>query len=194
MACHHVGKETNHQGKRLCEYAEEFDDRHHGCRIGLQEERHIGPENLFPVLLVGKDVDGQHRAQGKEERDVDVARHVGSSGEDGNQSDEITGEDEEEHRQQIRGVLLIVFLSYRRPDEIVIQIGDQHFHHAHKSLRSIALGVAFLIPASTRQEHDDEDGHHNPYLQHRLGDAEIKRANLATICQPLIDLAVVLLA
>ena len=37
MTCHHVGKETDHQGKRLGEYAEELDDWHDGGWISLQE-------------------------------------------------------------------------------------------------------------------------------------------------------------
>ena len=62
VACHHVGKETDHQREGLREDTEELDNRHDRCRISLQEQGHIGPEDFLPVLLVGKDVDGKHRA------------------------------------------------------------------------------------------------------------------------------------
>ena len=62
MSCHHVGKETDHQRKGLREDTEELDDGHDRCRIGLQEQRYLRPEDFRPVLLVGEDVDGQHRA------------------------------------------------------------------------------------------------------------------------------------
>ena len=68
-----------------------------------------------------------------------------------------------------------------------------HLHRTYKSLRSLALGVVVLIPACTAQEYYDEHGHHNPDLQHTLGDAQVKWANLLA-CYALIYLAVMLLA
>ena len=82
VACHHVGKETDHKGKRLGEHAEELDYRHERHRVGLEEEWHIRPENILPVLLVAEEVYGHHRAESQEERDVDVSRYVGTTGED----------------------------------------------------------------------------------------------------------------
>ena len=61
VASHHVGKETDHQREGLREYSEEFDDWHHRCGIGLQEQRNLRPEYLLPIFLVGKDVNGKHR-------------------------------------------------------------------------------------------------------------------------------------
>ena len=51
MACHHVGKETDHQGERLREDTEELYDRHNRGGIGFQEQRHLRPENLLPMLM-----------------------------------------------------------------------------------------------------------------------------------------------
>ena len=90
VACHHVGKETDHQRKGLGEHAKQLDEGHDRSRIGLEEEGHLGPEYLLPILLVGKDIDGEHRAQCQEEGDIDVARDVGAAREDRNQSDEVT--------------------------------------------------------------------------------------------------------
>ena len=90
VASHHVGKETDHQREGFREYSEEFDDRHHRNRIGLQEQRNLWPEDLLPVLLVGKDVDGEHRTDCQEEGDIDITRHIRSTREDGDQSDEVT--------------------------------------------------------------------------------------------------------
>ena len=60
VTCHDVGKETNHQCHWLGEDAEELDDRHDG----LQPTGNVGPENFFPILLVGAQVDKQERASG----------------------------------------------------------------------------------------------------------------------------------
>ena len=66
MSRHHVGKETNHKSERLGENAEELYDWHQRHRISLEEYRHMGPEDVFPILLVAEEVDGNHRAYGKE--------------------------------------------------------------------------------------------------------------------------------
>ena len=80
---HHVGKETDHQCEGLGEDAHHLDDGNERCGIRLEEQGHLGPEDFLPVFLVAEDVDQEHRAEGEEERDVDVARHVGSTWEYG---------------------------------------------------------------------------------------------------------------
>ena len=74
VPCHHIGKKTDHQGERLGEDTEELDDGHQGD--GLQENRHVRPEDVLPILLVAKQVDGQKRAERQEEGDVDIARYI----------------------------------------------------------------------------------------------------------------------
>ena len=98
MSCHHVGKETDHQGEWLSEYSKELDNRHDWHWISLQEKRHLRPEDFLPVLLVAKEIDCQHRADGKEEGHVDVTRNVGATGEHWQKTNEVGGQDEEEHR------------------------------------------------------------------------------------------------
>ncbi len=107
--------------------------------------------------------------------------------------DKITSEDEEEHREQIRSIRTVVLLTYRRLDEVIMNRHHNHLHSTHKSLWSLALCVVVLIPAGTAKEYYYEHGHHNPYLQHTLGDAEVKWANLLA-SHALIYLAVMLLA
>ena len=193
VTSHHVGKETDHQSKGLGEHSKELDERHHRSGIGLEEQWYLGPEYLLPVLLVGKDVDGQHRAHRQEEGDVDVASNIGAAWEYGNQADEITGQDEEEHREQIRSIRFVVLLTYRRLDEVIMYRHHDHLHRSYKSLRSLALSIVVLIPACATQEYGYHNEHHNPYLQHTLGDAQIERANLLA-SHTLIYLAVMLLA
>ena len=191
---HHVGEETDHQGEGLCEHTEQFDDRHDRSGIGLQEQWHLRPEDLLPVLFVGKDVDGQHRAQRQEEGDVDITRHIGSAREDGNQSDEVTRQNEEEHRQQIRCIRLIVLLTDRRLDQVVVDRHDDHLHRTDKTSGSLALRVVSLIPAGTTEEDTDQYSHHDPNLQHRLGDAQVEGTHFTAVGHTLVDLPMVLLA
>ena len=170
---HHVGKETDHQREGLGDDTEQFDDRHDSHRISLQESRHIRPEDLLPVLLVAEQVDGQHRTECQKERDVDVARHIGTTREDRQQPKHIGDEDEEEGRQQVRCVGTVVLFADGVLDEVVVDRHHQHLHHAYESLRHILGGVVLLVPTGTAEEDTQHDDHDNPYLQHTLGDADI---------------------
>ena len=61
MSCHHIGKETDHQREGLGEDTEQLNGWHDGD--SLQEEGHIRPEDVLPVLTVTKQVDCQERTQ-----------------------------------------------------------------------------------------------------------------------------------
>ncbi len=150
MSRHHVGKETNHQRKRFGKYSEKLYHRHYRHRISLKEQRHIRPENLFPIFLVAEQVDGQHRAYGKEERYVDVSRHIRTAGEYRNESYQITCEDKEEHRKQIRGIPTVMLFADRSLYDIVVYRHHQHLHHSHKTTRGCAFCVALPVPPCTR--------------------------------------------
>ena len=65
VACHHVGKETDHQGEGLGEHTEQLNHWHQ--RNSFQEDGHIGPEDILPILLVAKQVNGQERAECQED-------------------------------------------------------------------------------------------------------------------------------
>ena len=191
VASHHVGKETDHQGEGLREDAEEFDERHHRRRICLQEQRYFGPENLLPVFLIGEDIDGKHRTQRQEEGDVDISRHVSAAGDYRNQADEVTRQDEEEHRQQIGCIRFVMLLADRRLDQVVMDRHHNHLHRSDETSGSLALHVVLLIPAGTAEEDDNEDDHHNPDLKHTLRNAQIKGTHFLT-AYLLIDLPVML--
>ena len=188
---HHVGKKTNHQGKGLGDDTKELDDGHDGRGIGLQEQRHLWPEDFLPVLFVGKDIDSQHRAECQEERDVDIASHVGTCREDGNQANQVGGQDKEEHGEQIGRIGLVVLLADGRLNQIVMDHHHHHLYGSHKSLGRFAMGIVALIPAGTRQEDGDEHDDYNPYLGNGLGDAQVYGAHLFA-SYTLIDLAMML--
>ena len=152
----------------------------------------MGPEDVFPILLVAEEVDGNHGADGKEERHVDVARNVGATREYRKQTENVCREDEEEHREQIRSERLEVLLAYRRLDHIVVDGHDEHLHHSDKSARSLTSLVLTLVPASARKEHSNQNEHYYPYLCHGLRDAQVERTHLRTIRHFLVDLAVML--
>ena len=61
MSRHDVGEETDHQGDRLGENAEELHERHDGKRY-FQIDRRMGPENLLPIMLRGECVRRDERA------------------------------------------------------------------------------------------------------------------------------------
>ena len=193
VTSHHVGKQTDHQREGLGDDTEEFDDRHDSHRISLQEGRHIGPEDLLPVLLVAEQVDGQHRTECQEERDVDVARHIGTTREDGQQTQHIGDEDEEEGRQQVGCIGTVVLLADGVLDEVVVDRHHQHLHHTYETLRHILGGVMLLVPTGTAEEDTQHDDHDDPYLQHTLGDADIPRTHTRAVGKPFVDLAVLLL-
>ena len=147
MSCHHVGEETDHEGKRFGEHTEELNHRHYGHGVRLKEKGHLGPEDFLPVFLVAEEVDGNHRAYGKEECDVDVSRHVGTTGEDWYEANHVGDEYEEEDGEEIGSILLVVLLAHRRTDEVVVDSHHEHLHSSDEPARSLALLVALLIPS-----------------------------------------------
>ena len=187
VTCHHVGEETYHQGKRLGKDAENLDDGHQWN--GLQEDWHIGPQYVFPILLVAKEVDGQHRAYRQEEGDIDIACHVDTAGEEGYQSHEVTGQDEEEGAEQIWRKALVLLFSYRRLHHIIMYGHHDELHRPYKSLRRLAEGIMTTIPTSATGENHYQDNHGYPYLQHHLGNAQIQRALGGPVGHLLINLA-----
>ena len=117
--------------------------------ISLQEQRNFWPEYLLPILLVGKDVDGKHRTQSQEEGDIDITCDISATREYWYQADEVTCQNKEEHRKQIRRIRLVMLLTNRRLNQIVV---DHHYNHLHSSdetSRCLVLHVVCLIPAGT---------------------------------------------
>ena len=190
VTCHHVGKETDHEGEGLGEDTNDLNDGNQRSGVGLQEERHLGPEDFLPVLFVAEDVDEKHRADGEEERDVDVTRHVSAAREDGEESEDVRRENEEEDREEIRGKLLVMFLADASADDAVMDSHGEHLHHSYESAGCFALLVALTIPSSAREEYGEHDEDYNPNLDGRLGEAQVEGALSGAVAEVLENLAV----
>ena len=91
-----VGEQTDHQGEGLGDGGNQLDDGHQ--REGLQEDRYVGPKDVFPIMLVAEYVHEEIGQEGKHYGDAQVACHIGSEGEERNQTKQVGEEDEEEHR------------------------------------------------------------------------------------------------
>ena len=103
MATHHIGKQTNHQGKRFGENAKQLNNRHkwHGH---FEPCGHFGPKDFFPIFFVPKKIDRQKNDKSQTESDGDVAGDVGAAGEYWYEAEEVGYEDEEEGREQQGGI------------------------------------------------------------------------------------------
>ena len=149
MSRQHIGKETDHQGKRFGEDAEELDERHHRYRH-FQPPRHIRPEDIFPVMLGSEDIDCKEGTDSKHHRDRNVSRHVRTSGEERNQPHDVINENEEKRSQQIRSELPVVG-SDTALDDIVVHHHDKHFHESDEAARCQCPLRTFPVPVRHTQ-------------------------------------------
>ena len=112
-----------------CEGRDELDDGHQ--RDGdLQEQGHVGPEDVLPVVSVAQDVHRHIGAEGQYQSDREVARDVGAEGEEGDQAEKVAEEDEEEHCQQVRRELRHLALGDGGADDAVEHHIGKPFYHA----------------------------------------------------------------
>ena len=166
-----------------------------GVKRGLRDlDGHgvlTGVTNISKIIS-SKEVDGQERTEGQEERDVDVTRYVSTTWEDGQQSYEVGKQDEEEYRQQIRSIGLVVLLADRRLDDVVVNHHHKHLYSPHESAGRITLLVVLLIPLGTGEEYHQQEGNHNPYLQHITCNAQVQRTFYRAVGHSLIHLAMCL--
>ena len=94
----HVGEESNHQHDGLGEDTHQLDHRHQGEY--LQPCRHSGGvEDVNPIMLVATDVGNQESDDSQGSRHGDIARDIGTSGEEGYQAQDVAEEDEEEQSE-----------------------------------------------------------------------------------------------
>ena len=157
MTCHDVGKESDHQRKRLGDNTKQLDGLHDRYRK-LQEYRHIRPEYLLPIMLVSKQVYGKEREHCKHQGHCNVSSNIRSAREERHQSEQVAKEDEEERRKQVRGIFPIFLLAYRRLDDLVIDHHDHHLHKACKASWSRLCRIMSSIP-SCRSEYDQNQKH-----------------------------------
>ena len=180
MACHDIGEETDHQGKRLREYSHKLNGRDEG--ESLKGHWHVGPENFLPVMLVATELYDDKRAQGKEESNGDITGHIASAWRKRNKSHDIAGEDEEEASEQIGTILLIAF-SYTWLDNIVDHIHHEHLNEPCEALGRIVTGLVLAIPAgrqeNAQQQYNDTDKHRG----HGLRDRDVERTFLLSTYQ-----------
>ena len=85
MARKDIGKQTHHQGKRLCQYTKQLNHRHHRHRT-FAPRRNLRPKDLKPIFSVAKQVDGKESKHGQNKRNGNIAREVGTTGKYRNKS------------------------------------------------------------------------------------------------------------
>ena len=95
-----VGEKSHHQSEGLGKDAYDFNNRHQ--RDGLQENRHVGPENLLEIVFAAKQVHRQHCGNRHKQGDADVASNIGSTREERHQTQQVADENKEECGEKIR--------------------------------------------------------------------------------------------
>ena len=63
-----------------------------------------------------------------------------------------------------------------------------HLHRTNKSFRRLTFRIVLLIPTGTTEKDDDQHGHHDPYLQYTLRNAQVDGAYIF-VSYRLIDFA-----
>jgi len=101
MSRHNVGKQTDHQGERFCEHAEELHKRHDRQRH-LQVYRHLRPKYVFPVFLCREQIDNDKRTACQDCRYGNVTCDVSAARKDRYDADQVIDQNKEKDRQQIR--------------------------------------------------------------------------------------------
>ena len=171
MAGEHVGEESDGQGHRFHQGAENLDDRHDG----LQEQRDVRIENFLVIVPGSGQVHREEGAQGQHQGDGDVARQVRPAREERQDAHEIVQQDEQEGHAQVGGILAVIFLA----DVLAGHVVDHHherFHQGSNTRRRLIQHVVFLIPPGCAKDDDkqQEAGYHQ--RKHVLGDGDVEGA------------------
>ena len=124
-------------------------------------------------MLVARELHNQEGAEGKEERNGDIARHISRAWRERYQAHHITREDEEEAGEQI-GRVFLVALPYSRLDDLIHHIHHEHLDKADEATRCTIRGLALLVPAGAEQDAAQQDGHIDEHHGHRLGDRQVE--------------------
>ncbi len=169
MACGHIGKEPDSQGERLGKLADDFNGEHEGNN---PEGNPFGDE-LFQVTEGPMLVDsGPLSTEKDDDRQRSGYVDIGSGGKSlGDQSQEITEEDEEEEGGDERKPCHS-FLTDRFMDEVLFEIADHRFHQILQSLWDQSS-------CSSREEEGEEDENTGyPHHDDRIGDGEVDVSDL----------------
>jgi len=157
MATHHVCKQTHGKSCGLCEHAEYFNDLHDGYRA-FQPYGNIGPEDFFPVVLVGHQVGDKECDYGKNESDGDIAGEVSTAGEYHNQAEKVHRKDKEEYGDEIGGKLAGLGAESRLNDTVVDEC-DKGFYSTEAFAGS--LETIFTMEGSEPEEQASDEKHGN---------------------------------
>ncbi len=175
VSCRYVGKQSNHQGERLDEQAEDFNRR----QDQLYPGRNAGhPEDVLPVVFVAVDVGNDERQHGKRQGHRQVAGNVGASGENRNQAEQVAEKDEKEQAHDERLEALVVLFANHRACYFV---ADKHEEHLKKRLDAVRrLAVVPAVAFCHQHENDDQQQGRQQHRHHIFGDGKIVERSDAT--------------
>lgn len=118
MTCCDVSEETHCQDERLDETAHHLDEWHQR-QWKLQPPWHARSiEDIFVIMFRSSEICDDESKQSKYCCHRDVSRDIRSKWEKRYQSQEVIEKYEEEHRQQIREIFLVMFTDIRFCDVV----------------------------------------------------------------------------
>ena len=134
-------------------------------------------------MSVSKYVYREECAQCEHHSHCDVSRHVRSSREERDYTEQVAQEDEEEDREQVWSIFPVAMLAYRRFYQVIIHHHDHHLHKACKALRSTFLRRIMLpVPLcrSQNQCYQQQSRDHQRCDILRYGN--VKRTGNRSVC------------
>ncbi len=181
-----VGEKSHHQHERLGEDADGLHQRH-DRQWELQPPRHARRvEDVFPVLLAGREGGHEEGDERENARHGDVAGEVRAARENRDDAQHVVQEDEEEQREQIRCVFVGVF-AQRRGDDFVL---DEHDDRLHKGLQAARCLVRVLFVALRhRQENARYQNDGDEQGADVLGNGNIPLADVVRINRTLFKMS-----
>ena len=154
MPCQHVSKKTDHQCKRFCENSEELYKRHHRHRY-LQPPGYIRPENIFPICLSSKNVNGKECTDSQYHCDCNISGDICPTRKYWNQSHKVIYEDKEKGSQQVR-CKLTIFRPHTALYNIIIHHHYKHFHESNETTRRCTALRMLTVPLRYAQDNDEQ--------------------------------------
>lgn len=185
MAGGDVGEESHHQHERL---REDTDGLHqgHDRQRNLQPPRHArGVEDVFPVLLAGREGGHEEGDERENARHGDVAGEVRAARENRDDAQHVVQEDEEEQREQVRCVFVGVF-AQRRGNHLVLDENDDRLHKGLQTARRL-VGM-LLVAFRHRQENAANQNQRNEQGTDVLGDGNIPLADVVRVGDTLLKM------
>ncbi len=180
VSCHDIGKETDHECEGLGEDAYELYRRDE--REGLERHRHIGPEDIFPIMLVAAELHDDKGAEGEEEGHGDVAGDIAAARRERDESHDVAGEDEEETSEQV-GTVFLISLADARFDDVIHHIHHQHLNEAGEAAGCLVARLVAPVPPGGKEDAEQQYNDADEHRRHRLGDRDVERPFLLAVHQ-----------